>query len=117
LDAEQENKSDRPETAFAAFGVSTYTGCQMKKKEATQRGKTASPLSLVTVLTTVTENREQELMLSSPVSLAPSTIEQSKCHGSRSTHIGYVAQRFIDLLLLIDILHNQIERPARVKST
>jgi hypothetical protein len=57
------------------------------------------------------------MLSSSPVSLAPSTIEQSKCHGSGSTQIGYVAQRFIDLLLLIDILHNQIEQPARVKST
>ncbi len=54
----------------------------------------------VTVLTTVTENREQEVMLSSPVSLAPSTLEQSKCHRSRSTHIGYVAQQFFDVLLL-----------------
>jgi hypothetical protein len=35
----------------------------------------------VTVLTTVTENREQEVMLSSPVSLAPPTPEQSRCHG------------------------------------
>jgi hypothetical protein len=30
----------------------------------------------VTVLTPVTENREQEVMLSSPVSLAPSKLEQ-----------------------------------------
>jgi hypothetical protein len=50
------------------------------KKEATQRGKTASPLFPATVLTTVTENREQEVMLSSPLSLAPSRIEQSRCH-------------------------------------
>jgi len=34
----------------------------------------------VTVLTTVTKNREQEVMLSSPVSLAPPVLEQSKCH-------------------------------------
>ena len=66
------------------------------KKEATQRGKTASPFSLVTVLTTATENREQEVMLSSPVSLAPSTLEQSKCHESVSTHIGYVSRYFIE---------------------
>jgi hypothetical protein len=65
------------------------------KKEATQRGKTASPLSLVTVLTTVTENREQEVMLPSPVSLAPSTTEQSRCHEWRSAHFGYVAHHFI----------------------
>jgi len=32
------------------------------KKEATQRGNTASPLFPVTVLTTVTKNREQEVM-------------------------------------------------------
>jgi hypothetical protein len=34
----------------------------------------------VTVLTTATENREQEVMLSSPVSLAPPNLEQSRCH-------------------------------------
>jgi len=34
----------------------------------------------VTVLTTVTDNREQEVMLPSPVSLAPPTPEQSRCH-------------------------------------
>ena len=49
------------------------------KKEATQRGKTASPFSLVAVLTTATENREQEVMLSSPVSLAPRKLVQSRC--------------------------------------
>ena len=69
---------------------------QAIKKEATQRGKTASPLSLVTVLTTVTENREQEVMLSSPVSLAPLILEQSKCHEDGSPHIGYVTPRFVD---------------------
>ena len=53
---------------------------QWIKKEATQRGKTASPFSLVAVLTTATENREQEVMLSSPVSLAPPKLEQSRCH-------------------------------------
>lgn len=37
----------------------------------------------VTVLTTVTENREQEVMLSSPVSLAPLSLEQSRCHTKR----------------------------------
>ena len=68
-----------------------------QKKEATQRGKTASPLSLVTVLTTVTENREQEVMLSSPVSLAPSTLEQSRCQAATSTHIGYVTPGFIGI--------------------
>ena len=66
------------------------------KKEATQRGKTASPLSLVTVLTTVTENREQEVMLSSPVSLAPLILEQSKCHEHGGPHIGNVTSRFVD---------------------
>jgi hypothetical protein len=34
----------------------------------------------VTVLTTATENREQEVMLSSPVSLAPPNLRQSRCH-------------------------------------
>lgn len=34
----------------------------VKKKEATQRGNTASPVFPVTVLTTVTKNREQEVM-------------------------------------------------------
>jgi hypothetical protein len=34
----------------------------------------------VTVLTTATENREQEVMLSSPVSLAPPNLEQARCH-------------------------------------
>jgi hypothetical protein len=48
----------------------------------------------VTVLTTVTENREQEVMLSSPVSLAPLTLEQSKCHIPGVTHSGNNGQRF-----------------------
>ena len=38
----------------------------------------------VTVLTTVTENREQEVMLSSPVSLAPRKREQSGCQMGQS---------------------------------
>jgi hypothetical protein len=42
----------------------------------------------VTVLTTVTENREQEVMLSSPVSLAPPESEQSRCHAAGGTHSG-----------------------------
>jgi len=54
-------------------------GGWMAKKEATQRGKTASPLFPVAVLTTATKNREQEVMLSSPVSLAPPEQLQSKC--------------------------------------
>jgi hypothetical protein len=71
--------------------VRMVVGSIFKKKEATQRGKTASPFSLVTVLTTATENREQEVMLSSPVSLAPLRTEQSRCHGLEITQIGYVA--------------------------
>jgi|SRR5205807_7379484 len=51
-----------------------------KQKEATQRGNTASPCFPVAVLTTATKNREQEVMLSSPVSLAPPDQEQSRCH-------------------------------------
>lgn len=34
----------------------------------------------VAVLTTATKNREQEVMLSSPVSLAPQEQVQSRCH-------------------------------------
>jgi hypothetical protein len=52
----------------------------------------------VTVLTTATENREQEVMLSSPVSLAPPNPEQSRCHEKDGTHSGYVAQRFVRLI-------------------
>ena len=52
----------------------------------------------VTVLTTVTENREQEVMLSSPVSLAPLSLEQSRCHTKRGTHLGYDVQRFSKLM-------------------
>jgi hypothetical protein len=48
----------------------------------------------ITVLTTVTVNREQEVMLSSPVSLAPPEPEQSKCHELVDPHSGYVGQRF-----------------------
>jgi hypothetical protein len=49
-------------------------------------------LSPVAVLTTATENREQEVMLSSPVSLAPLSLEQSRCHVSIGTHSGYDLQ-------------------------
>ena len=53
----------------------------------------------VIVLTTTTENREQEVMLSSPVSLAPLTIVQSKCHESTITQIGYAALKSLIYLL------------------
>jgi hypothetical protein len=52
----------------------------------------------VTVLTTVTENREQEVMLSSPVSLAPLSLEQSRCHIKIGTHFGYDVQHFSKLM-------------------
>lgn len=96
-----------------------FLGCLggLEKKEATQRGKTASPLSLVTVLTTVTENREQEVMLSSPVSLAPLKQVQSECHDARSTHFGYVVQRFIDLSRCLASFATTIRYTVRVKST
>ena len=46
----------------------------------------------VAVLTTATENREQEVMLSSPVSLAPLTLEQSRCQMPEGTCSGYKPQ-------------------------
>ena len=52
----------------------------------------------VTVLTTVTENREQEVMLSSPVSLAPLSLEQSRCHTKTGTRFGYDVQHFSKLI-------------------
>ena len=69
----------------------------MAKKEATQRGKTASPLFPVAVLTTATKNREQEVMLSSPVSLAPPEQLQSKCQAVRGTRSGNDASCFSGL--------------------
>ena len=53
--------------------------CEKKRGDAAWDDRVA--LCPVTVLTTVTENREQEVMLSSPVSLAPSRVEQSGCQG------------------------------------
>jgi hypothetical protein len=57
----------------------------------------------VTVLTTVTENREQEVMLSSPVSLAPLTLEQSRCHCRGLTRIGNDVQQICELTRFLPI--------------
>jgi hypothetical protein len=59
----------------------------------------------VTVLTTVTVNREQEVMLSSPVSLAPLNLEQSKGHTKPLTHSGYDVQRFSELIRFFGLRH------------
>jgi 3,4-dihydroxy-2-butanone 4-phosphate synthase len=64
--------------------VSRWRGCGEKGSQDKKIGDAAwedrIALCPVTVLTTVTENREQEVMLSSPVSLAPPMTEQSRCH-------------------------------------
>jgi hypothetical protein len=57
----------------------------------------------VAVLTTATENREQEVMLSSPVSLAPLSLEQSRCHMPTGTHSGYNPQQFSELIQFLAI--------------
>lgn len=57
----------------------------------------------VAVLTTATVNREQEVMLSSPVSLAPLILEQSQCQQSRALIPGMncsILASFLSFLLL-----------------
>jgi hypothetical protein len=54
--------SRRAEKNFEKVRGDPATMCGCEKKEATQRGNTASPVFPVTVLTTVTKNREQEVM-------------------------------------------------------
>jgi len=53
----------------------------------------------VIVLTTTTENREQEVMLSSPVSLAPPMLVQSRCHQTRALIPVTPGQLFEDFLM------------------
>jgi hypothetical protein len=76
-----------------------------------QRGKTASPCFPVTVLTTVTKNREQEVMLSSPVSLAPPMLEQSRCHTWAGTRFGYNLPLFNELYQFYDAGLVAADRP------
>jgi len=71
----------------------------------------------ITVLTTVTVNREQEVMLSSPVSLAPPEPEQSKCHELVDPHSGYVGQRFWRLRRSGEGTLEALITNPRVKST
>jgi hypothetical protein len=71
----------------------------------------------VTVLTPVTENREQEVMLSSPVSLAPREVEQYECHVPHDTHSGYDVQRFDQLILVLNGMRRISTTSARVKNT
>ena len=71
----------------------------------------------VAVLTTATVNREQEVMLSSPVSLAPPKPEQSKCHELVGTHFGYAGQRFKRLRRSRVRLLEVSTTTPRVKST
>jgi hypothetical protein len=54
----------------------------------------------VTVLTTVTENREQEVMLSSPVSLAPRMEEQSGCQMRRSLILVIKSRESVSLFVI-----------------
>ena len=63
----------------------------------------------VAVLTTATENREQEVMLSSPVSLAPLSLEQSKGHWSRGTHSGYMSNNLANLFTFCQSLLPEME--------
>ena len=74
-------------------------------------------LCLVTVLTTVTKNREQEVMLSSPVSLAPQTVEQSECHLKTGPHIGKQGLLFRILPNKFNHFDRTTKRVLRVKST
>jgi hypothetical protein len=55
----------------------------------------------VTVLTTVTDNREQEVMLSSPVSLAPPTPEQSRCHGGPALIPVMISNKTAQIVLFV----------------
>ena len=76
----------------AASGVSRWREFGENRSRGKKIGDAAwedcIALCPVTVLTTVTENREQEVMLSSPVSLAPPKPEQSRCHVAGGTHSG-----------------------------
>jgi len=78
---------------------------------------TASPCFPVTVLTPVTKNREQEVMLSSPVSLAPQTVEQSGCQIKRATHFGYGDHYFGLLIGFCTISPHSAGDLACVKNT
>src|SRR3954463_5082708 len=86
----------------AASGVARWCGFGENGSRGKKIGDAAwedcVALCPVTVLTTVTENREQEVMLSSPVSLAPLSLEQSRCHTKRGTRSGYDVQRFGKLM-------------------
>ncbi|HKQ07264.1 MAG TPA: hypothetical protein VJ464_19215 [Blastocatellia bacterium] len=55
----------------------------------------------VTVLTTVTDNREQEVMLPSPVSLAPHTPEQSRCHGGPALIPVMISNKTAQIVLFV----------------
>src|SRR5437764_12227503 len=81
----------------AASGVSRWRESEENRARGKKIGDAAwedcIALCPVTVLTTVTENREQEVMLSSPVSLAPPKPEQSRCHARGGTHSGNDVQQ------------------------
>jgi hypothetical protein len=68
----------------------------------------------VAVLTTATVNREQEVMLSSPVSLAPLILEQSQCQQSLALIPGMICWILASFLSFL-LLHHSEERSGACK--
>ncbi|HJQ71112.1 MAG TPA: hypothetical protein VKA70_19205, partial [Blastocatellia bacterium] len=68
----------------------------------------------VAVLTTATVNREQEVMLSSPVSLAPQILEQSQCQQTRALIPGMICSNSASFLSFL-LLHHSGMRSAACK--
>ena len=97
--------------------VRTITNSITQKKRRRSVGILRRLCFPVTVLTTATVNREQEVMLSSPVSLAPREPEQSKCHELVDPHSGYVGQRFWRLRRSGEGTLEALITNPRVKST
>src|SRR5689334_23007736 len=95
----------------ATSGMSRWRGCgeqgSVGKKIGDAAWEDRIALCPVTVLTTVTENREQEVMLSSPVSLAPPMTEQSRCHVDGGLIPGTMSNKTAEIFTFAVLVTNQ----------